>query len=534
MSRKNFIKGAAILGIAGLLAKILGFFYRIPIVNILGDVGNGYLMQSFQVYNILLALSTSGLNVAIAKLVSEKRAMGSNRGAHRVFEVSLMMLAAGGAISAIIVYLGADAIVRIGGNSNAYYSMVALIPALFFVPIMSSFRGYFQGRQNMTPTAVSQVVEQFIRVIIGLWLAYILVDSGIDIASGGASFGSSAGAIVGTMSIVFIYMINRKKIKKEFKQDTIKHIESKKTIMKRIMNIAIPLSIGAIVVPSMTFIDIAIITKRIQLIGYTEQQATGFVGQIGMANTIINVAMIFSVSLAMSLVPIVSEYNAKNNYNNIKRITKSGIRMALLIGLPAALGISILSTDIIKLLYYSRSIEVKESAGGILEILAFTVLFLTLVQSLTAILQGLGKVLIPIKNLAIGAIIKIVLTYILIVMPGIGIKGAAISTVSAYLVAAILDFIAVKKYTATEFEIKNIFVKPLVSVSIMSVTVWVFHKYIFTFIDPRVNTLLSVCVGVLTYGIALIITGSITATDFSLLPGGNKIAANLKKVGILR
>lgn len=176
MTKDNFLKGAAILGIAGAIVKVLGAFYRLPLGNIIKPEGMGYYQTAYPLYVLLLTLSTSGFPVAIAKLVSEKRALGNYKGAHKVFKIAFLGLLIAAILTSLFVLLNAKTIVVALENENAYYSLIALVPALFFVPIMTAIRGYFQGRQNMTPTALSQIVEQLFRVSSGLMLTYILLD----------------------------------------------------------------------------------------------------------------------------------------------------------------------------------------------------------------------------------------------------------------------------------------------------------------------------------------------------------------------
>ncbi|MTI71268.1 MAG: polysaccharide biosynthesis protein [Firmicutes bacterium] len=535
MSRNNFLKGAAILGIAGICVKILGAFYRIPLGNIIGDEGMGYYQASYPLYNLMFAISTSGIPIAIAKLVSEKRALGDYKGAQKVFQVSFLGLILGGILTSLIVFFNASFIVEKIGSTNAYYSMIALTPALLFVPIMSAFRGYFQGRHTMVPTAISQVLEQLFRVVSGLSLTIILLKKGLPMAAGGASFGASVGAVIGTFTMIVIYFKKRKFIRAELDSSAYYKKEKTSNIIRKILSIAIPITIGASVVPLLNTIDVMIVIRRLQTIGLSEAEATSLYGQLsGFAQTLINFPQVFSVALAMSLVPAVSASSAKKNYSQIKSITKSGVRVTLLIGLPAALGLYTLATPIIKLLYFSNPLEVQESAGAILKILSFSVIFLTLVQSLTAILQGLGKPLIPVRNLFIGGLIKVILTYILTGIDSIGIKGAAISTIVAYLIASILNLIEVKRHTKTHFSFINIFVKPVISVSIMTIIVKYSHDYLSYYLTSKITTIISVLLGGITYGLSLLITGAVTENDFKLIPAGKKISKMLKSFGLLK
>lgn len=535
MSKDSFLKGAAILGIAGAVVKILGAFYRIPLINIIKDEGIGYYQTAYPLYVLLLTISTSGFPVAIAKLVSEKRALGDYKGAHKVFKVAFFGLLIAGILTSLFVFTNAKKIVEILGNENAYYSLVALVPALFFVPIMASFRGFFQGRQSMTPTALSQIAEQFFRVVVGLTLTYYLLDRGKPIAAGGASFGGSIGAMAGAIVMIIIYISRRKEIVKEIGTNLNDREEPVSKIIKDLLIIAIPITIGAAIAPIMNSIDTLFVIKRLQSIGYSKLEANKLYGQLtGLAQTLINLPQVFSMALAISLVPAISEANARKKYNEIRKITSSGIRVTLLIGLPCAFGLFVLATPIVNLLYYKNTAESIASTGGILTILSFGVIFLTLVQSLTAILQGLGRPLISVVNLFIGAVVKIFLTFVLTGIKAINVKGAAISTLAAYLIAAVLDLIAVKKYTKLKLETKDLFIKPLLASLGMALVAKLTHSGMLAIVGDRLATVVAIIAAAIMYFILLIVTGSLTYEDFSLLPKGDKIANKLIKYKLLK
>lgn len=535
MTKENFLKGAAILGAAGIVVKILGAFYRIPIGNIIKTEGMGYYQTAYPLYVLLLTISTSGFPVAIAKLVSEKRALGDFRGAHKVFKVALAGLFICGIITSFLVYTFAENIVESLGNKNAYYALIALVPALFFVPMMSAFRGYFQGRQSMTPTAISQISEQSFRVAAGLFFTYYLLDRGIPIAAGGASFGGSIGAIAGTLAIFIIYLSKKGEINEEIESS--KNVEEETTgkIIKSLLAIAIPITIGASIAPIMDTIDAAIVMKRLQFVGFSEFEANDLYGQLkGLAQTLINLPQVFSMALAISLVPAISEAHAKKQYGEIRSIVSSGVRVTLLIGLPAAFGLFVLAKPIIRLLYFKNTAEALNSTGEILMYLSFGVIFLTLVQSLTAILQGIGRPIIPVRNLAVGAVAKIVLAYVLTGIPSINVKGSAISTVVAYLIASTLDLISVKKYTKIKFNIGEVFIRPFISAAGMAVIAKVSHILFYSLIGDKLATIIAIFMGIITYFLLLMRTGSLTYEDFKLLPKGEKMAKTLVKLKLLR
>ena len=535
MTRKNFLKGAAILGIAGVIVKILGAFYRIPLSNIIKTEGMGYYQTAYPLYVLLLTLSTAGFPVAIAKLVSEKQALGDYRGAHKIFKVAFFGLFLTGLITSSFVFFNARYIVKALGNEKAYYSLIALVPALFFVPIMAAFRGFFQGRQVMTPTALSQVVEQFFRVTGGLLMTYLLLGRGIPVAAGGASFGGSIGAMAGAGIIILIYLSKRKEIKEEIEKSLTHKEESTGKIIKDLLSIAIPITIGAAIVPIMNTIDTLLVFNRLQSIGFSAARANELYGQLtGLAQTLINLPQVFSTALAISLVPAISEAHVKKRFNEIRSISFSGIRVTLLIGLPCAFGLFVLARPIINLLYFKNTAVSITSTGEILSILSFSVIFLTLVQSLTAILQGLGKPLISVRNLFIGAVAKVILTYVLTGITSINIKGAAISTLIAYLIAAVLDLISVIKYTRLKLQVKDLFIKPLISSLGMAVLTKVSYLGLLGIIGDRLSTIVAIFIGAIAYGVLLLVTGSFTYEDFSLLPKGDKIANLLLKFKLIK
>ncbi len=534
MSNNKFLKGAAVLGIAGAIVKILGAFYRIPLGNILGTEGMGYYQTAYPLYVLLLTVATSGLPVSIAKLVSEKRAAENYKGAYKVFKVAFVGLFIIGTITSIFVFINGQNIVNYLKNPNAYYALMGLIPAMFFVPMMSALRGFFQGQQKMAPTAMSQIGEQLFRVIFGLLITYFLLDRGLPIASGGASLGGSVGAFAGAAIMFIIFFKNRRKVNEELKI-SIGEEESSLKIGKELLTIAIPITIGSAVLPIMNNIDTFLVLGRLQSVGFSEALANDLYGQLtGFAQTLVNLPQVFSVAIGASLVPAISQANAMKNREEIKNMTSSGLRLTLLIGLPAALGLFVLAEPIINLLYYKNPAETIASIGELLAILSISVVFLNLVQSLTAILQGLGRTMVPVVNLLIGAIVKVVLTYVLVAIPSINVKGAAISTVIAYLIAAILDLLSVRKYAEINYNVKDIFIKPLLSSLGMAFVAKISHLLLSGIIGTRLATVIAIGLAGICYIVLLFVTGSITYADFKLFPSGEKIGRKLLDKGILK
>lgn len=532
MKDKGFMKGAAILGFAGIIVKILGAIYRIPVGNMITDEGMGYYQTAYPFYMLMLTVSTVGFPVAIAKLVSERRAVRDYKGAFKVFKVALLGLFLIGLLSSVFVLLRAKPMVESINNPKAYYSLIALVPALFFVPIMSAFRGYFQGTNDMLPTALSQVAEQFFRVFSGLLITYILVNKSValEVAAGGVSLGGSIGALMGTVVVYLVYLKRKKDIDLELKESIDSNDYEFNKILKDILIIAVPITIGSAITPIMDGIDTKLVMTRLQSINYTEIEANALYGQLkGFAQTLINLPQVFSIAIGMSLVPVIAEARKKGENDKVNSIINSGIRLTLLIGLPSAIGLFVLATPIIKLLYFSNTMETIISTGEILRVLSIGVIFLTLVQTLTSIIQGLGKPMLPVISLLIGAVVKAILTYKLTAIPSINIKGAALSTVVAYLIASVINLVAITKKFKVEMDFKSVIIKPTISSILMGIIVYISYNSFNIILGSNKATLLSVLVGGVSYLIFLVLTKSVTKEDLLLLPKGDKIVRVLEK-----
>ncbi|KDR94240.1 stage V sporulation protein B [Peptoclostridium litorale DSM 5388] len=533
MKKDSFLKGAFILGLAGILVKVMGAFFRIPLVNIITSEGMGYYSTAYPLYVLLLVVSTAGFPTAISKLVSEKIALGDRRGAHRVFKVSFRALISVGIITSAILFFGADfLVVSWFKNPKALYSMKAIAPALVFVSVMSSYRGYFQGLQNMKPTAVSQIIEQFFRVGLGLFLAFFFLDKGKEYAAAGASFGATAGAVFGAIFMIGIYMSSRKDIKAEVEKSTFEPEveETSGDIIKRLLGIAVPITIGAAVIPIMTFIDTAIVMRRLQGIGFSIEESSSLYGQLtGMAATLVNLPQVLTVALSMSLVPIISQCIATKNMQKAKEQTQISMKVASVLSFPAAVGLAVLSVPIMQMLFPNE----PSSTGQILLVLSFGVVFLCFTQTFTGIFQGMDKAHVPVINLAIGAVLKIVISYVLTGIPEINVKGAALGTVVAYSVAAILNFIQLKKYMNVEFNLVDSIVKPFAASAIMGAVVKLTFGIIYPGVGNNMACVGSIGVGMAVYAILLFKVGIITNKEIMTLPKGKKLSKILVKLRLI-
>ncbi|MDF2591723.1 MAG: Polysaccharide biosynthesis protein [Clostridia bacterium] len=531
IKKQSFIKGAAILAAAGLITKILGAIYRIPLGRIVGAESMGYYGTAYSVYTWALTISAYAIPIAISKLTAEKLELGRHDEAKRIFRVALTFISTVGLLFSIVLLVYAKDIANLLNNPGSYIAILCVVPSVFLFSVTGALRGYFQGMQNMMPSAVSQVFEQLGRVVFGFILAIMLLPLGYQQAAGGAVAGTTVGGIISIITLLFIYF--KYKSNREGVRDTLNYKrESALSILKRLIVFTIPITIGSSVMPIMGLLDSMIIMDRLQAAGYSLNTAVSMYGQLTqMAMPFINLPQVLTISLAASLVPAISESVTRRDLVSVEKKSELAIRISLIMGLPAAFGLFILADPIMTIAYPTETSSVVTA----LMFLAPAVIFLTLVQTLTAILQGMGKEKIPVLNLAIGAFVKIIVTYTLTSIPSINVRGAAIGTVAAYAIASILNLRAVIKYQKKDFNYKQLFGKPILATVVMSLVAYFAYKYAFLFTDSKsLSALLSMLLAAIIYAVTLILTKGITTEELQMAPGGGRLSKVLKKKGLVK
>lgn len=579
MSKKSFVKGAGILAISGLIVKVIGAIFRIPLMNIIGSEGVGLYQMAYPIYAFLLVASTSGLPVAISKMVSEELATGNHYGGYKIFRISRRLLFLLGTITSIILLVSSGLISNIQGNPKSIYPLMAISPALFFVSIMSAYRGYFQGMHIMHPTALSQIVEQLGKLIMGLTLAALWLPKGPEFAAAGAIVGVTLSEVAALVLLLGIFRRERSIILRNARLTYRAHHQtSSRDIIYRLIEIAVPVTIGASIMPLVNMSDQVIVVNRLApiipkianvpyslesfiefakekglqiplgltlenmattmpevYVEYINMLATKLYGILtGAVNTLINFPAVLTIALAMSLVPAISESHVLRDIKGVGSKVVLGIRLTLLVGVPAAVGLGVLAQPILGALY--KNFQEWEYIYGtrLLMTMSIGVIFLTLVQSLTAMLQGIGRIGIPVRNLLIGALFKVVITYTLVGNPEWNIQGAAIGTVVCYAVAAILNFISVIRYTDVKISLTDLVIKPVISVAVMGIVVYYAYSVLFGATDSNIISLgASIIAGVVVYAIMLLLTKAITAEDLAVLPKGKSIARILNRLGLI-
>ncbi|SEN37696.1 putative polysaccharide biosynthesis protein [Peptostreptococcus russellii] len=534
-SKKNsFLMGTLILGAAGVIIKILGAIFRIPLGYFIGAEGMGYYQTAYPVYALFLTLATAGFPTAIAKLVSEQAALGNHKGANEIFRITHLMLFITGLVMFLVLFFGANFIVTdIQHNPNAVSAMRAIAPALLIVPSMSAYRGYYQGYQQMTRIAASQVIEQVFRVFLGLTLAYLfMAQFGAKMGAAGGISGATIGAFASFLFLVAIYLKDSK-VRKEMMENSKGYVKQKKsTIVMKIIKVVIPISVGACVMPLVNVVDTVIVISRLEVAGYTKMAANAMLGQLtGMSMPIIVMPMVFTTAIGMSLVPAISTSFTLKKFDEARHNAKLAFKITLLLVLPCAFGLAALSEPIMGLLFPKQPSEV---IGLMLFTLAPGCIFLGLLYTFNGILQGIGKPWIPVFALLGGIVGKIIISYTLTAIPAFNILGSALGTVVSYMIAAIVEYIYIKKALNIKFDIMDYFIKPLITVMVMFVGARFSYMGLSMILGNKISAIIAIAVGGIIYGIVLLGIGGVTEEEILAMPKGKKILSKLKKFKLVR
>jgi len=576
----SFIHGALILGIANLVVKVIGAVFKVPLINLIGDDGMGYFNVAYQIYTFMFIVATAGFPIAISKMVAESLAQNKELEARRIFRTSLSFLAIIGLIGTLVLYLFPDALENLVAVPGASLGITAISPAVFFVAMASVYRGYFQGRQNMYPTAASEVIEALAKLLVGYFLASFFMNMPINdalstsidwvskqaqssyirtiFASAGAISGVTVGTLLSFLLMTVIYFCYKhKKAPTVTLQDGIR---SRKVILKELILIAIPITIGASVSSLTTLIDMATITRRLVIRpevlsryafmfedgtafatkaleeGWTglelfrQQAATLYGMYTGKALTMFNLPLTLVVALGMSVVPAISASIAKSESLSARSITESAIRIAVLFAAPCALGMSVLSKEVLYILFSDTN------ASSVLAILSIAIIPVAIVSVTNSILQAYGKVYYPVINMIIGGVAKVLFNFFFI--PYLGIDGAPLGTFLCYLIIACLNMYQIVRHAGIRFSWSTFILRPLLAALVMGAVGYVLATFVTptevltaTDINIWIRRILVVAeIGVcgIVYFLAAFAFQAIRKEDVLMLPKGEKIAKFLR------
>jgi PST family polysaccharide transporter len=540
----KLLKGAAVLGLAALISKVLGSIYKIPFQNIAGDGAYGIYNMVYPIYILILFAATAGLPITISKLVSERLVEGDYSGAKRIFRVSATIMTGTGIILFLVLFFGAEWIAYLNGDSQITLAIRSVSFALLIVPVMAAMRGYFQGLQNMVPTGMSQVYEQMVRVTTMLVITYWFVQmdwsgsawSKDAWTAAGATFGAVTGSVAGLLVMFYYWWKHRSEI--QITSNYTSEFSSMPTLrlIKIITSLALPILLGSVVLPILNIVDTFTMPRLLQWTGNMgEKEARDLFSYYYRGQPLVQFIAMFASSLSVALVPSIAEAFARKQHQVIAARTGIAMRLTLLIGLPASVGLAILAEPINIMLFKTND------GTTAMAILAFTTLFSTLNIISAAILQGLGAVSVPAKNLFLAVIAKGLLN-VLLIGPW-GIEGAAAASVLAFALATVLNLISITKLTGFSFSVRAFLFKPFQSISVMSIVLLILLlglNGLMAGIDWNKRTeqtivsLISVFFGIIVYGFALFRLGAIQRSDLESMPRlGNRLIPWLERLRLI-
>lgn len=583
--KQSLLNGALVLSVAVVIVKLTGVLFKLYVTQKIGYTARGYFATAYNIYTPIYSIALAGLPTAVSKLVAEKAAQGRYRDVKSLFSVSTALFTLMGVLGTLVIVLLSYPYSLSVGSINALPAVLTVAPSLLFCCIMSGFRGYYQGLRNMTPSAVSQVIEAAGKLIFGFIFMNVVLLSGVEFADNipllntvvtdAVSAYSAAAAISGVtigsvMALLFIVLKHRFD-KKTIPQELISgspESESRKALRKQLFAIALPIAVSSLVFNLTTFIDSWTIQNRLQYVlennfnvvadmypgiidatGYIASQAEELKSYLfGAYDTVLeikNIIPTFTITLGLSAIPVLSEAWIKKNKKAAGKAISSVLRITMLISLPAGMGLFVLAKEILTLIYGTNrnTAPAIEYIAPILMAYGISVCFLALAQPVTNMLQAINRMDVPVKSMAIGAAVKILANFILVSIPSINIQGAVAGSFLCNLVMVFYGLFVLKKETGEKFNIKAILLKPLFCSVLSAVAAFAVNGLSNYLLDGyglnsslsagNISTVLAVFAAVLTYAVALLLTGTLEKSDIRMLPKGEKIAKVLEKYGLL-
>lgn len=524
--KQSFMGGVTIMAISTVFVKICGALYKIPLNNILGDEGVAYFMSAYNIYALLLTVSTAGLPLALSKLISEANATGRRTQMRRCFHTAMAIFVALGAAGSAVMLLFTRQLAELLKTPSAYWAIKCLGVSVICVSIMCAYRGFAQGRQNMVPTAVSQFIEAFTKLVVGLPLAWWLIRSGqpLEIGAAGAIVGVSAGIILAMLYMAWNYRKNRGPIM----WGTDK-AQSHAVIARRLLALGIPITIGQAGMSLFNTMDQAIIMGQLQSgLGLGESEAAKLYGQYTFSSTLFNLPAAFLPAVAVSLIPAVTVAVNQRDHREVNKVVTTSFRLIAMLALPAGVGLSVLAGPILRLLYPARQ-ETAQAATYHLQLLGVASIFVCIMLLTNSIMQAHGKVSWPIITMLIGGGVKVGVNYVLVGNPAVNIKGAPIGTLVCYGLIAVLNLFLVSHLLEKKPNYLAIFAKPALASIAMGATAWAVHGLLSRFLSggyvkSSLCTLLAVGAAVVVYLILVIALRMIGREDLKMVPHGDKLA----------
>ena len=540
--KQNFLQGAALLALATAIVKVIGAFYKLPLNMAIGAEGYSYFTTAYDIYAVMLLVSTAGLPVAVSRMVSQASTLGHTNRLKKVFRTSLTIFAILGAVSSVVMVFGAKWLANLMSQPDAWISIACLGPCGLLICLMSAYRGYFNGQGNMTPTSVTQVIEAFIKLVVGLALAFLLVrlTGSVAMAAGGAIIGVTLGS-----ALALIYMLA--KFRKAYRGLPVTHEDagSTKDTVKELLAIAIPITIGSAGLQLLTVIESGLYMDRlVDLIGsgrYMGHMVTGTVtaqkaaatlnGLFKMTQTIFNMPCSFIIPIAVSVLPAITSFLTMGDHQGVRETEESAARITGLLSLPCAVGLAVLARPVMALMggFEGEQLELR---AKFMTIQGITVFLYAIIQYTNSLLQAHGYVNAPVVNMLSAGVLRLVLVYILVGNPDMGLMGAPIGAFVGYGLIAVMNLIAIQRKVAQKPKLLQNLLRPAIPALVMGVVVFFCYRALVAVLGIDGSRIIlcgaPIAVGVVVYFVCVVLMKSITREDALLLPKGEKIAKLLR------
>lgn len=549
IKKQTFLQGTAVLAMATVLVKLMGFLFKVPLNNIIGEDGFGYFNTAYDVYNVLLMISTTGLPVAMSRMISQAQTLGNHAQIKRIYRTSLYVFLTIGMVGSLgMLFFCRQLSVMVTTNENSWAAIAALAPCVLLICLVSAYRGFFQGQSNMTPTSVSQIFEAVTRLVVGLGLAWLVMKltgeaavraQGIVLASGETAqdYGditlAAGGAILGVTlgSLISVVYLHHK-----FRQSNqILSLgggtaKSTRSTMKELLSIAVPITLGSAGLQIINLFDTMIYMRRLTgALQWTEKMADSAKGVYNFCQTVFALPCSFIPTITIAVIPAITASLTRKDLAEAKATSESSVRTMALIAMPCAAGLFVMAEPVIRLLCSTYTEDKIQLAATMLAILGLTVIFNSLVLLLNAIMQAHGDVVTPVVNMLIGGIIKIIVNYILVGQPNLNIVGAPIGTFICYISITALDLIAMKRHISARPAIFKNIIRPGLASAIMGAATFMVYRVLSNAISSwKLACLLSLAFAVVLYAVLVVALRCLTYEDCMLLPKGEKIAKILR------
>ena len=532
-SNKNFLNGAMILTAALLLVKVIGFIYKIPLMTMLGGSGWGYYNDAYQVYSFLFVISTGGIPVAIAKLVSESNAIGRIHEPKKILSLALKTFAVIGILGTVILIFSAkwfaNAVVQ---TPESAISIIAIAPAIFFVSLGSAFKGYFQGYKNMTPTAIFQIIEAATKLL-GLAIVAVLILKGYgenyELLACGAVIGVTIGSLASSTFMFLRFYFGKEEI-----DTTVENpLASRRNgvIFRAMVKIAIPVTISSSVTSITSLLDMIFVKNSLIASGIDAEMSNFIYGSYtGCCYSLFNLPPTLTQTIGISVFPFIAALFSVKKYKDAYSNMDSAMRIVSLIAAPCAIGMSFFAKPILSLIYMGRTEEVA-IASPAFAILALAIFLVAIVYPTNLYLQACGKAKIPMISMFVGALLKIIINVVLVSNPAIRINGAPFGTLACYIAILIINLIALYKTLKYKPHFTSVFLKPIVA-SVISVGIS-YGAYSLLG-GGKLITIACIALAAILYLILIFLFKTLTKFDISLLPKGEKISEILVKKGLIK